>query len=101
MKITRRQIVSLTLGILLVGDILLAIALAFIRTWNGAAIASVSAIVTSVLFFAHLRGWKHAAVVLMIFSSVMVGSALNIVLMNGRIHTAAAHFPAGAGAGIG
>ena len=84
MKITRRQIVSLTLGILLVGDILLAIALAFIRNWNSAAIASVSAIVTGILFFAHLRGWRHAAVVLMIFSSVMVGSALNIVLVNGQ-----------------
>ncbi|WP_296756286.1 STAS domain-containing protein [Roseiflexus sp.] len=78
------EIVSLTLGILLVGDILLAIALAFIRNWNSAAIASVSAIVTGILFFAHLRGWRHAAVVLMIFSSVMVGSALNIVLVNGQ-----------------
>jgi len=84
MKITQHQVVSLTLGILLVGDMILAIALAFIRTWNGAAIASVSAIVTGVLFFAHLRGWKHAAIVLMIFSSVMVGSALNIVLVNGQ-----------------
>jgi anti-anti-sigma factor len=84
MKITQHQVVSLTLGILLVGDMILAIALAFIRTWNGAAIASVSAIVTGVLFFAHLRGWRHAAIVLMIFSSVMVGSALNIVLVNGQ-----------------
>lgn len=83
MKITQRQVVSLTLGILLAGNMLLAIVLAFMRNWNGAAVTGISAIVTGVLFFAHLLRWRYAAAVLLISSSIMSGFALSIVPADG------------------
>ncbi|MGQ9548982.1 MAG: STAS domain-containing protein [Roseiflexus sp.] len=84
MQITQRQVVSLSLGILLVGDILLVIALAFLQNWNSVVIVSIAALVNGALLFAHLRGWKHAASVLVVFASVMTGFAVNIVLINGQ-----------------
>ena len=84
MKITQRQVVSLTLGIIVVGDIILELALTILQRWDGAAIAAISALATGALLTAHLRGWKHAASVFLIFSSVLTGSAMNIVLVNGR-----------------
>jgi hypothetical protein len=84
MKITQYQVVSLSLGILVVGDIILALALTILQRWDGAAIAATSALATGALLTAHLRGWKHAASVFLIFSSVLTGSAMNIVLVNGR-----------------
>ncbi len=85
MKITQRQVVSLTLGILLAGNILLAIVLAFTRNWNSAVVAGISAILSGVLFFAHLRGWRYTAAVLLILSSMMSGFALSIVPANGQV----------------
>lgn len=85
MKITQRQVVSLTLGILLAGNMLLAIVLAFMRNWNGAAVTGISAIVTGVLFFAHLLRWRYAAAVLLISSSITSGFALSIVPADGRV----------------
>ncbi len=84
MKITQHQVVSLSLGILVVGDIILAIALMILQKWDGAAIAAISALVTGALLTVHLRGWRHAASVFLIFSSVLTGSAMNIVLVDGQ-----------------
>ncbi len=84
MKITQHQVVSLSLGILVVGDIILAIALTILQKWDGAAIAGMSALVTGALLTVHLRGWRHAASVFLIFSSVLTGSAMNIVLVDGQ-----------------
>jgi anti-anti-sigma factor len=84
MKITQHQVVSLSLGILVVGDIILAIALMILQKREGAAIAGMSALVTGALLTVHLRGWRHAASVFLIFSSVLTGSAMNIVLVDGQ-----------------
>jgi hypothetical protein len=84
MKITQQQVVSLSLGILVVGDIILAIALMILQKREGAAIAGMSALVTGALLTVHLRGWRHAASVFLIFSSVLTGSAMNIVLVDGQ-----------------
>jgi len=84
MKITQHQVVSLSLGILVVGDIVLAIALLILQKWDGAAIAGISALVTGALLTVHLRGWRHAASVFLIFSSVLTGSAMNIVPVGGQ-----------------
>ncbi len=84
MKITQHQVVSLSLGILVVGDIILAIALMILQKREGAAIAGMSALVTGALLTVHLRGWRHVASVFLIFSSVLTGSAMNIVLVDGQ-----------------
>ncbi len=84
MKITQHQVVSLSLGILVVGDIILAIALMILQKWDGAAIAAISALVTGALLTVHLRGWRHAASVFLIFSSLLTGSAMNIALVDGQ-----------------
>ena len=84
MKITQRQVVSLTLGIIVVGDIILALALTILQRWDGAAIAAISALATGALLTAHLRGWKHAASVFLILSSVLTGSVMDIFLVEGR-----------------
>ncbi len=84
MKITQHQVVSLSLGILVVSDIILAIALTILQKREGAAIAAVSGVATGALLTAHLRGWKHAASVFLFFSSVLTGSAMNIVLVDGQ-----------------
>ena len=84
MKITQRQVVSLTLGIIVVGDIILALALTILQRWDGAAIAAISALATGALLTAHLRGWKHAASVFLILSSVLTGSVMDIFLVEGQ-----------------
>ena len=78
MKITQRQAVSLSLGVLIVGDICLMIALVFIQLWVYVATTGISALITVVLLIAHLRGWKHAASVIVVFSALMLGFVLSI-----------------------
>lgn len=85
MKISQRQVISLTLGILLAGDMLLAIVLAFMQRWNGVAAAGISALVSGALLGAHLREWKHAASVFLILSSTLTGFAMSIVPVDGQV----------------
>lgn len=85
MTITQRQVVTLGLGILIVGNTIFFGLLALNQHWTRATIVGMMSIIDFALLIAYRRGWQHAPNVLIIIAALTIAFILDIIPINGVV----------------